>query len=159
MLFTSTTSACMCSAIQTCSSNVDTRTELRTGTTACLPAVLRCRTKARTTLDRRLVSITHRKRRRTKKQESTWVIFGESQNPATGRLHPLYTQPVPMQYEYALYVGYTLLSGLPTRGLFIFFCALQRTMWGNILACEREWQRVCLSSDRTAAQGRSTKQL
>ena len=35
-----------------------------------------------------------------------------------------------------------LLSGLPTRGLFIFHCAMQWTMKGNLLACAGGWERM-----------------
>jgi len=60
----------------------------------------------------------YRSRTEKRKKKSSWVIFGESQNPATGRLHPLHTQPVPMQYEYALYVGYTIVRATNPRALY-----------------------------------------
>jgi hypothetical protein len=60
-----------------------------------------------------------------------------------------------MQYEYALYVGYTIVRATNPRAV-IFFCALQWLIKGKSYLCERE---CYLQSKYTAAWDRDHNEI
>lgn len=76
---------------------------------------------------------------RSQKKSRRESYSGRARAQPAGRLHPLYTEPAPMQYEYALYVSYTIVRATNAKALY-FLMRTAVKMRGN-LTFERE--KVC----------------
>lgn len=68
---------------------------------------------------------------RSQKKSSRESYSGRARAQLAGRLHPLYTEPAPMQYEYALYVSYTIVRATNPKALYFLMRAAVK-MRGNL---------------------------